>query len=250
MPKYLSYERLQEYDALIKALIPKKVSDLTNDIVFPVTSVNGQTGAVNLPIPAAAKNGTLTIKQNETSKGTFSADQSTNATIELTDTTYTAGTGLTLNGTTFLVKTGYTPNGKNYAVTADANNNLYVNVPWENTTNTADVDKATSSSFGIVKVGSNISVSGGEISLSTSNVTSALGFTPVKTDDFDAYKTTIEGSVSTVSTNLTNHVNNKSNPHGVTISQIGAAPAILYQTNDPGAGSSLATGTLLCVYEA
>lgn len=38
-------------------------------------------------IPAAANNGILTIKQNGTSKGTFSANQSGNNTIELTDTT-------------------------------------------------------------------------------------------------------------------------------------------------------------------
>lgn len=39
---------------------------------------------------------------------------------------------------------------------------------------------ATSSTLGGVKVGSNISVSSGTISLSKSNVTTALGFTPVK----------------------------------------------------------------------
>jgi len=39
-------------------------------------------------IPAAANNGVLTITQNGTSKGTFSANQSGNNTIALTDTTY------------------------------------------------------------------------------------------------------------------------------------------------------------------
>ena len=51
-------------------------------------------------------------------------------TINATNTTYSAGTGLSLNGTTFSVKTGYTTNGKNYKVAADSNGNLYVNVPW------------------------------------------------------------------------------------------------------------------------
>jgi hypothetical protein len=49
-------------------------------------------------------NGTVTIKQNGTSKGTFTMNQSGNTTIELTDTagtTYSAGTGLSLSGTTF-----------------------------------------------------------------------------------------------------------------------------------------------------
>jgi hypothetical protein len=39
-------------------------------------------------IPAAANNGVLTIKQNGTSKGTFSANQSGNTEINVTDTTY------------------------------------------------------------------------------------------------------------------------------------------------------------------
>ena len=51
-----------------------------------------------------------------------------------TNTTYSAGTGLSLSGTTFSVKTGYSESGKNYAVKTDTNGNLYVNVPWENTT--------------------------------------------------------------------------------------------------------------------
>ena len=53
-------------------------------------------------------------------------------TINATNTTYSAGTGLSLNGTTFSVKTGYTTNAtnRNYKVAADSNGNLYVNVPW------------------------------------------------------------------------------------------------------------------------
>jgi len=39
-------------------------------------------------IPSAANNGTLKITQNGTSKGTFTANQSVNVTISLTDTTY------------------------------------------------------------------------------------------------------------------------------------------------------------------
>ena len=52
------------------------------------------------------------------------------------NTTYNAGTGLSLSGTTFNVNTGYTTNGKNYAVKTDTNKNLYVNVPWTDTNTT------------------------------------------------------------------------------------------------------------------
>ena len=53
-------------------------------------------------------------------------------TISAANTTYSAGTGLSLSGTTFSVKTGYTTNAndRNYKVAADSNGNLYVNVPW------------------------------------------------------------------------------------------------------------------------
>lgn len=64
--------------------------------VGTVTSVNGNqpdaNGDVTLTIPTV-NDGILTITQNGTSKGTFSANQSTNDTIALTDTTYDAFTG-------------------------------------------------------------------------------------------------------------------------------------------------------------
>ena len=58
-----------------------------------------------------------------------------------TNTTYSAGTGLSLSGTTFSVKTGYSESGKNYAVKTDTNGNLYVNVPWVNTTDHSHSNK-------------------------------------------------------------------------------------------------------------
>ena len=42
------------------------------------------------------------------------------------DTTYSAGTGLSLSGTTLSVKLGYTTSGNNRAVQADSDGNLYV----------------------------------------------------------------------------------------------------------------------------
>lgn len=57
------------------------------------------------------------------------------------NTTYSAGSGLSLSGTTFSVKTGGTTSGKNYAVDTDDDGNLIVNVPWtdNNTTYTAGI---------------------------------------------------------------------------------------------------------------
>lgn len=57
-------------------------------------------------IPAAAKDGVLTIKQNGTSKGTFSANQSSDTEINVTDTTYESKSA-SLGGTDVsLVTTG------------------------------------------------------------------------------------------------------------------------------------------------
>ena len=53
------------------------------------------------PTIPTVNNGTLTITENGTSKGTFTANQSGDTTIALTNTTYSAGDGLSLSGTTF-----------------------------------------------------------------------------------------------------------------------------------------------------
>ena len=76
--------------------------------------------------------GKLTITVNGTAY-TFTANQSGNTSFSITDTTYTAGTGLNLLNGVFSVKTGYSTNGKNYKVATDTNGNLYVNVPWTDT---------------------------------------------------------------------------------------------------------------------
>lgn len=94
------------------------------------------------------------------------------------------------------IQIGYTTSGKNYAVQL-SNGKAYVNVPWTDTNTTYSagtnisisgttinctysysLPTATSSVLGGVKIGSNITVSSGTISLSKSNVTSALGYTP------------------------------------------------------------------------
>ena len=97
------------------------------------------------------------------------------------------------------IQIGYTTSGKNYAVQL-SNGKAYVNVPWTdtNTTYTSGTNisisgttinctysyslpTATSSVLGGVKIGSNITVSSGTISLSKANITSALGYTPANT---------------------------------------------------------------------
>ena len=57
-------------------------------------------------------NGTITVRQNGSTKGTFTTNQSGNTTIDLTDnntdtnTTYSASSGLSLSGTSFSINIG------------------------------------------------------------------------------------------------------------------------------------------------
>lgn len=59
----------------------------------------------NKPTIPTVNNGTLTVTQNGTSKGTFTANQSGNSTIALTDTTYSAGTNIDITSNTIKTKT-------------------------------------------------------------------------------------------------------------------------------------------------
>lgn len=110
-------------------------------------------------------------------------------------TSIPAATSSTYGG----IQIGYTTSGKNYAVQL-SNGKAYVNVPWTDTNTTYSagtnisisgttinctytLPTASSSVLGGVKVGSNITLSSGTISLSKNNVTSALGYTPANTSD-------------------------------------------------------------------
>ena len=69
----------------------------------------------------------------------------------------------------------------------DSNGNVSISVSGSNYT----LPTASSSTLGGVKIGSNISVSDGTISLAKSNVTSALGYTPATTNNASFTGTTM-----------------------------------------------------------
>jgi hypothetical protein len=89
-------------------------------------------GAWVIPSQPTVNNPTITIKQDGTTKGTFTLNQSGDATIELTDTntTYAQATSTVLG----LVKIGYAENGRNYPIKLDSLGKMFVNVPWTDTT--------------------------------------------------------------------------------------------------------------------
>ena len=108
----------------------------------------------NLVTSVFGKTGDVTLTKNDVTTALGYTPPTTN-------TTYTAGTGLSLSNGAFSVKTGYTTSGKNYKVQADSNGNLYVNVPWTDSTPVTSVFGRT-----------------GAVTLSKSDVTTALGYTP------------------------------------------------------------------------
>ena len=133
--------------------------------------------------------GKLTITVNGTTH-TFTANQSGNTSFSITDTTYTAGTGVNLLNGVFSVKTGYSTNGKNYKVTTDTSGNLYVNVPWTDTNtdthytnylqikgNNTEAVKFTQNADKTLnfKPGANVSISAvsGEITISSTDTNTA-----------------------------------------------------------------------------
>ena len=98
-------------------------------------------------------------------------------TVSLSDTTYTAGTGLELIGTEFSVNLGTattntatqasvgTADGRTYLVQADGDGDLVVNVPWENTEGT---DTTYSSGTGLTLNGTTFDAN---VSATTQTVT-------------------------------------------------------------------------------
>lgn len=98
------------------------------------------TDLTNKPTIPTVGNGTITITQNGSTKGSFTMNQGGNATIALTDnnTTYSQATSSTLG----LVKIGYTENGKNYPVEL-SNGQMFVNVPWTDTNTTYGLASTT-----------------------------------------------------------------------------------------------------------
>lgn len=81
---------------------------------------------------------------------------------KFTDTTYSAATSTVLG----LVKVGYTESDKNYPVELDADDKMFVNVPWTDTNTT--YSQATSSTLGLIKIGYTESGKNYPIELNTS----------------------------------------------------------------------------------
>lgn len=186
--------------AFSSATIPTKTSQLTNDSGF-LTSVPAQSWASITGKPTFATVATSGSYNDLSNKPTIPSLSGYATQSWVTSQGYLTSIPVATSSAYGGIQIGYTTSGKNYAVQL-SNGKAYVNVPWTdtNTTYTAGTNIsisgttinctysyslpiATASVLGGVKIGSNISVSSGTISLTSANVTSALGFTPAKTSD-------------------------------------------------------------------
>ena len=186
--------------AFSSATIPTKTSQLTNDSGF-LTSVPAQSWASITGKPTFATVATSGSYNDLSNKPTIPSLSGYATQSWVTSQGYLTSIPVATSSAYGGIQIGYTTSGKNYAVQL-SNGKAYVNVPWTdtNTTYTSGTNisisgttinctysyslpTATSSVLGGVKVGSNITLSSGTISLSKSNVTSALGYTPANTND-------------------------------------------------------------------
>lgn len=124
---------------------------------------------------------------------------------------------------------------------------------------------ATASVLGGVKTGSNITNSGGTISITKANVTEALGYTPPTANTWRGVQDNLTSTATdqSLSANqgkvlkgLVDGKANASHTHNYAGSGSAGGTAnsvngltFAAQTTDPGAGSSLATNKVLIVYQ-
>lgn len=124
----------QSAAGLMSASDKKKLDGIANSAnAYSLPNATSTTlGGVKVGSNITVNSGTISLtKSNVTSALGYTPPTSD------TNTTYSAGSGLSLSGTSFSLKTGYTTSGKNYAVQLDSSGNPYVNVPWTDTdTNT------------------------------------------------------------------------------------------------------------------
>lgn len=84
-------------------------NDITGKPTFATVATSGSYNDLsNKPTIPTVNNATLTVTQNGVSKGTFTANSSSNSTVALTDTTYTAGTGINIDSNNVISSTAGT----------------------------------------------------------------------------------------------------------------------------------------------
>lgn len=182
------------YDDLTgKPAIPSRTSDLANNSGYITSSaLSGYVKSVNGAAPDSSGNVTISVSGGGSGGGSYTLPTASSSTLGGVK----IGSGLTINNNgvvsadvTSSTLTAYAKTTDLSAVATSGNYNDLSNKPTIPAAYT--LPNATSSTLGGVKVGSNISVSNGTISLAKSNVTSALGYTPATTNNASFTGTTM-----------------------------------------------------------
>lgn len=183
------------YDDLTgKPAIPSRTSDLANNSGYITSSaLNGYVKSVNGTSPDSNGNVSISVSGGGSSGGSnYTLPTASNSTLGGVK----VGSGLAINTSGVLsadvtasTLTAYAKTTDLSAVAKTGSYNDLTNKPTIPAAYT--LPNATSSTLGGVKVGSNISVSNGTISVTKSNVTSALGYTPATTNNASFTGTTM-----------------------------------------------------------
>lgn len=183
------------YDDLTgKPAIPSRTSDFANNSGYITSSaLNGYVKSVNGTSPDSNGNVSISVSGGGSSGGSnYTLPTASNSTLGGVK----VGSGLTINTSGVLsadvtasTLTAYAKTTDLSAVAKTGSYNDLTNKPTIPAAYT--LPNATSSTLGGVKVGSNISVSNGTISVTKSNVTSALGYTPATTNNASFTGTTM-----------------------------------------------------------
>lgn len=183
------------YDDLTgKPAIPSRTSDLANNSGYITSSaLNGYVKSVNGTSPDSNGNVSISVSGGGSSGGSnYTLPTASNSTLGGVKVC----SGLTINTSGVLsadvtasTLTAYAKTTDLSAVAKTGSYNDLTNKPTIPAAYT--LPNATSSTLGGVKVGSNISVSNGTISVTKSNVTSALGYTPATTNNASFTGTTM-----------------------------------------------------------
>lgn len=182
------------YDDLTgKPAIPTATGDLTNNSGYITNSaLKGYVKSVNGVTPDSSGDVTISVSGGGSSGGSYTLPTASSSTLGGVK----VGSGLTINTSGVLSADVTASTLTAYAKTTDlsvvAKSGSYNDLSNKPTIpNAYTLPNATSSTLGGVKVGSNISVSDGTISVTKSNVTSALGYTPATTNNASFTGTTM-----------------------------------------------------------
>lgn len=173
--------------------IPTATGDLTNNSGYITSSaLNGYVKSVNGTSPDSNGNVSISVSGGSGGGGNYTLPTASSSTLGGVK----VGSGLTINTSGVLsadvtasTLTAYAKITDLSAVAKTGSYNDLTNKPTIPAAYT--LPNATSSTLGGVKVGSNISVSNGTISIAKSNVTSALGYTPATTNNASFTGTTM-----------------------------------------------------------